>query len=128
MLFIFGAAFYQSVRGKVLDKAWVLKAAVIGIPMPWIAVEMGWFVAEYGRQPWAVGDILPVNVAASALSSTELWLSLAAIMILYTLFLIAEVYLMVKFSRKGPSSLKTGRYHFEQADSDKNKVSRQVEV
>ncbi|PWI33943.1 cytochrome bd-I ubiquinol oxidase subunit CydA [Vibrio albus] len=128
MLFIFGAAFYQSVRGKVIDKAWVLKAALIGIPMPWIAVEMGWFVAEYGRQPWAVGDILPVNVAASALSSAELWLSLAAIMILYTLFLIAEVYLMVKFSRKGPSSLKTGRYHFEQADSGENKVSRQVEV
>ena len=50
----------------------------------------------------------------------DLVLSLAAILILYTLFLIAEVYLMVKFARKGPSSLKTGRYHFENADSDEN--------
>ncbi len=128
MLLIFGAGFYYSVKRKVVDNAWVLKAAIIGIPMPWIAVEMGWFVAEYGRQPWAVGDILPVNVAASALSSAELWLSLAAIMILYTLFLIAEVFLMVKFARKGPSSLKTGRYHYEQTDSGENKVSRQVEA
>jgi cytochrome bd ubiquinol oxidase subunit I len=43
-------------------------------------------------------------------------------------FLIAEVYLMVKFARKGPSSLKTGRYHFEQNDAPQNVVSRQVEA
>ncbi|MCV6004456.1 cytochrome D ubiquinol oxidase subunit 1, partial [Escherichia coli] len=52
-----------------------------------------------------------------------------AILALYTVFLIAEVYLMLKFARKGPSSLKTGRYHFEQnADSVEDKVSRQVEA
>ena len=114
---------------KIEQKPWVLKAALFSIPLPWIAIEAGWFVAEFGRQPWAVGEILPVNVAASALTIEQLWTSLFAILALYTVFLIAEVYLMLKFARKGPSSLKTGRYHFEQNDSSvEDKVSRSVEV
>lgn len=129
MLFVFGAAFIQTCRQKIEQKRWILKAALFSIPLPWIAVETGWFVAEYGRQPWAVGEILPVHVASSALTAAELYLSLFAILALYTVFLIAEVYLMVKFARKGPSSLKTGRYHFEQdAQTAADQISRQVEA
>ncbi|HGS4747452.1 TPA: cytochrome ubiquinol oxidase subunit I [Vibrio cholerae] len=129
MLVVFGAAFIQTCRQKIEQKKWVLKAALFSIPLPWIAVETGWFVAEYGRQPWAVGEILPVNVAASALGAGEIITSMLAILALYTIFLIAEVYLMVKFARKGPSSLKTGRYHFEQgAESVQDQVNRQVEA
>ncbi|MEL7290785.1 MAG: cytochrome ubiquinol oxidase subunit I [Pseudomonadota bacterium] len=129
MLFVFGAAFVQTCRQKIEQKRWILRAALLSIPLPWIAVEAGWFVAEFGRQPWAVGEILPVHVAASALTAAEIWTSLFAILALYTVFLIAEVYLMVKFARKGPSSLKTGRYHFEQnPQSVEDKVSRQVEA
>jgi cytochrome d ubiquinol oxidase subunit I len=129
MLIVFGAAFIQSCRQKIEQKRWVLKAALFSIPLPWIAVETGWFVAEFGRQPWAVGEILPVNVASSALSAGQIYLSLFTILALYTVFLIAEVYLMLKFARKGPSSLKTGRYHFEQdANTLADKVSRQVEA
>ncbi|MBY7860707.1 cytochrome ubiquinol oxidase subunit I [Vibrio fluvialis] len=129
MLFVFGAAFVQTCRQKIEQKRWILKAALFSIPLPWIAVETGWFVAEFGRQPWAVGEILPVHTAASALSAAEIWTSLFAILALYTAFLIAEVYLMVKFARKGPSSLKTGRYHFEQnGNTVEDRVSRQVEA
>ncbi|WP_456295896.1 cytochrome ubiquinol oxidase subunit I [Vibrio sp. AK197] len=129
MLFVFGAAFIQTCRQKIEHNRWLMKAAVLSIPLPWIAVEAGWFVAEFGRQPWAVGEILPVHSAASALEAGQIWASLFAILALYTAFLIAEVYLMVKYARKGPSSLKTGRYHFEQdANSLDDKVSRQVEA
>ncbi|MDN3698115.1 MULTISPECIES: cytochrome ubiquinol oxidase subunit I [Vibrio] len=129
MLLIFGFAFIQTCRQKIGQKKWLLKAALYGMPLPWIAIEAGWFVAEFGRQPWAVGEILPVNVAVSALTMGQLWSSLFAILALYTVFLIAEVFLMVKFARKGPSSLKTGRYHFEQDENSvEDKVSRQVEV
>ncbi|MGB2078263.1 MAG: cytochrome ubiquinol oxidase subunit I [Vibrio sp.] len=129
MLLIFASAFVMTCRQKIGKHPLLLKAALFAIPLPWIAVETGWFVAEYGRQPWAVGEILPVNVAASALSRGEILTSIFAILALYTCFLIAEVYLMVKFARKGPSSLKTGRYHFEQNDtSEEGKVSRQVEA
>jgi cytochrome d ubiquinol oxidase subunit I len=98
------------------------------IPLPWIAIEAGWFVAEYGRQPWAVGEILPVDVAASALTPGQLWSSLGVIIAFYTVLLIAEVYLMLKFARKGPSSLKTGRYHFEQEGNAETNIDKAVEA
>jgi cytochrome d ubiquinol oxidase subunit I len=129
MLFVFGAAFVQTCRQKIEQKRWVLKAALFSIPLPWIAIEAGWFVAEYGRQPWAVGEILPTHVAASTLTVGELWTSLFLILALYSVFLVVEVYLMLKYTRQGPSSLKTGRYHFEQnANSVEDKVGRSVEV
>lgn len=129
MLLVFAAAFIQSCRQKIEKNKWVLRAAVWSIPLPWIAVELGWFVAEFGRQPWAVGEVLPVNIANSALTVGEIWTSLIAILVLYTLFLIAEVYLMTKFARKGPSILKTGRYHFEQGgNSATNSLNHQVEA
>lgn len=84
------------------------------IPLPWLACESGWFVAEYGRQPWAVGETLPTALANSSLSANDLIFSILLICGLYTLFFIAEMFLMIKFARRGPSSLHTGRYHFEQ--------------
>ncbi|MFH0256540.1 cytochrome ubiquinol oxidase subunit I [Vibrio rumoiensis] len=129
MLAVFAFAFIQTCRQRIEKHPLLLKAALFSIPLPWIAIEAGWFVAEYGRQPWAVGEILPTNVAASALSRGEILTSIFAIVAFYTCLLIAEVYLMVKFARKGPSSLKTGRYHFEQNDTSlEGKVSREVEA
>ena len=128
MLGIISAAFIQSCRHKITENKWVLKAALYGLPLPWIAVEAGWFVAEYGRQPWAVGEILPVSMAVSNLAPSDIITSLLAIIALYTVFLIAELYLMIKFARLGPSSLKTGRYHFETNDAPQNVVARQVEA
>ncbi|MGF1724093.1 cytochrome ubiquinol oxidase subunit I [Photobacterium nomapromontoriensis] len=128
MMAVIGAAFIQSCRHKITAKPWILKAALYSMPLPWIAIEAGWFVAEYGRQPWAVGEVLPVSMAVSSLTPSDVIASLLAIIALYTVFLIAEMYLMIKFARLGPSSLKTGRYHFETNDAPQNVVSRQVEV
>ncbi|ODA35955.1 cytochrome d terminal oxidase subunit 1 [Veronia pacifica] len=127
MLFIFGMSFYQTCSQRIGQKPWLLKLALFGIPLPWIASEAGWFVAEFGRQPWAVGEILPVRMAASNLPTSDVLISLATIIALYTVFLIVEMYLMFKFARLGPSSLKTGRYHFEQKGPEAD-LSRQVEV
>lgn len=128
LLFVFGMAFYQTCRQKIDEKRWVLKAAILSIPLPWIAAEAGWFIAEYGRQPWAVAEILPVHMAASNLSVAEIITSLVMIFALYTVFLVVEVYLMVKFARLGPSSLKTGRYHFEQQTSQQADLTRQLDA
>ncbi|WP_411751877.1 cytochrome ubiquinol oxidase subunit I [Serratia sp. (in: enterobacteria)] len=114
MLFIIGLSFLSVVRGRIGQKKWLLRAALYGLPLPWIAVEAGWFVAEYGRQPWAIGEVLPTAVATSSLTAGDILFSMGLICGLYTLFLVAEMYLMFKFARLGPSSLKTGRYHFEQ--------------
>ncbi|KFX06739.1 cytochrome d terminal oxidase subunit 1 [Pectobacterium betavasculorum] len=114
MLLIIGLSFWTVLRGKIGQKRWLHRIALYGIPLPWIAIEAGWFVAEYGRQPWAIGEILPTAVATSSLTAGDILFSMALICGLYTLFLVAEMYLMFKYARLGPSSLRTGRYHFEQ--------------
>jgi len=114
LLGIITFSFWSVIRNRVGKHRWLLKAALYGIPLPWIAVEAGWFVAEYGRQPWAIGEVLPTSVANSSLTVGDLLFSMLLICGLYTLFLVAEMYLMFKFARLGPSSLKTGRCHHEQ--------------
>lgn len=81
---------------------WALWGAVFIIPAPWIACEMGWFVAEYGRQPWTVDGILPTAMSVSHLGATELLITLAGFMIFYTVLFIVEMGLMLKYIRKGP--------------------------
>ena len=116
MFAIIGLSFVQICRRKIGTNRWLLKATICAIPLPWIACEAGWFVAEYGRQPWAIGEILPVNMAASNLPASSLWISIGLVYLFYTAFLIVEMFLMVKFAKMGPSALKTGRYHHEQSN------------
>jgi cytochrome d ubiquinol oxidase subunit I len=113
MLALIAVAFYYTCTRVFDQKRWLLKLLIISAPAPWIAAELGWFVAEFGRQPWSIGDILPTYLAVSSLTRGDLIGSIAALVLLYTVLLTAEVYLMQKFIRRGPSSLHTGRYHFE---------------
>ena len=113
MLFLFVTGFVLMARRRLERQRWLLRAFLYGIPLPWIAIETGWFVAEYGRQPWAIGEILPTFLATSSLTKEDLMISLGGFIAFYTALAIIEFYLMFKFARLGPSSLHTGRYHFE---------------
>jgi cytochrome d ubiquinol oxidase subunit I len=117
MLFIFAMAFYYCATRVADQKRWLMRMAVWGIPLPWIAAETGWFVAEVGRQPWTISGVLPTNLSVSSISSEQLWISIGGFALFYTVLLIIEMYLMIKYVRLGPSSLHTGRYFFEQAAS-----------
>jgi cytochrome d ubiquinol oxidase subunit I len=110
---LLGLSLFHTVNGTFLKQRWLMRWAVLFIPMPWIAAELGWFVAEYGRQPWTIYGVLPTHLSVSSLSVNSLYGSLAGFVLFYTGLLIIEMYLMVKFARKGPSSLGTGRYHSE---------------
>lgn len=113
MLFVFAAGFWLNATRRLEQNRWLLRIAVLILPAPWIACELGWFVAEFGRQPWAIGEVLPTFLATSSLTTGDLVFSLAGFLTFYTLLLVIEVFLMVKFARLGPSSLGLGRYHFE---------------
>jgi len=115
MLLLFLLGFYYNAKRVIQDKRWLLRAFLFSIPVPWIAAETGWFVAEFGRQPWAIGEVLPTSIAASTLTASDLIISLSAFVIFYTALFLIEMYLMFKFGRQGPSSLHTGRYHHETA-------------
>ncbi|ASL26164.1 cytochrome ubiquinol oxidase subunit I [Azotobacter chroococcum] len=121
MLVLFACAFWASARKNEESKPWLLKFALYSLPLPWIATQTGWFVAEHGRQPWTIGGVLPTHLSASSLTTADLWGSLLALIAFYTLLLVVEMYLMIRFARLGPSSLHTGRYHFEQLEHSADK-------
>lgn len=92
-------------RTKKLENAkWLLWIALWSIPLSFIATEAGWIVAEIGRQPWIVQDLLPVQAAVSALSVQSVIISFSLFFILFTALLIAEVRIMLNQVRKGPEN------------------------
>ncbi len=114
MLLVFALSFYFSnIRGGLLGRRWLLRMAFYSLPLPWLAAEAGWIVAEYGRQPWSIGEILPTYLGVSSLSAGDLYFSLGGFVLFYTFLFVVEMYLMLRYARLGPSSLHSGRYHFE---------------
>ena len=116
MLGVFILSFYYNAHRIIEQKRWLLWAAVLSIPLPWIAIEFGWIVAEYGRQPWAISEVLPTFLATSSLTVNDILISLTGFIVFYTGLAIVEAWLMIKFIKQGPSSLHTGKYHFELPD------------
>ncbi|QTR50347.1 cytochrome ubiquinol oxidase subunit I [Candidatus Thiothrix anitrata] len=113
MLIVFALSFYYTAKKTAYEKRWLMRLAFFSLPLPWIAIESGWFVAEYGRQPWAIGEVLPTFLGTSTLTEWDLIGSIAGFVFFYTILLVVEMYLMIKFAKQGPSSLHTGRYHHE---------------
>ena len=102
MLALFVCAFYYSTKHKITKPRWLLKSALYGLPLPWIACEAGWFVAEYGRQPWSIAEVLPVHTSVSNLAVSDVVITLVAYSAFYTGMFIIGFYLMKKFAKKGP--------------------------
>jgi cytochrome d ubiquinol oxidase subunit I len=115
LLFLFAAAFYFLAVRNLAPQRWLLKLALWSIPLPWIAAELGWIVAEYGRQPWTIAEVLPTFLSVSNIPVSNVYASLAGFIAFYTALLVVEVYLLLKYIKLGPSSLGTGRYEMEAA-------------
>lgn len=118
MLALFGLAFYFALKGQYVEKRKFLWLCLLMLPAPWLAIEAGWFVAEYGRQPWTIYGVLPTYLSVSTVSKASVIGSMVGFISFYTFLLIIEMYLMVKFTRMGPASLGTGRYEGESAHDD----------
>jgi cytochrome bd ubiquinol oxidase subunit I len=70
--------------------------------LPWIAAELGWCVAEVGRQPWVIEGVLPTFLAVSSLSASNVLTTLVGFVAFYSTLLLVDIYLMVKAIRIGP--------------------------
>lgn len=101
-LALFALAFTTSSLNQYERRPWLLRWALLFLPMPYLASELGWFVAEYGRQPWSIYGILPTSDSVSTLSDKSLYFSLAGFILFYTALLITMMTLMIKVARKGP--------------------------
>jgi cytochrome d ubiquinol oxidase subunit I len=96
---VFAAAFLL-VTLRRWDR-WILRAAVLILPLPWIAAEAGWVLAEIGRQPWAVDGVLPTFLGASSLTVAQLWTTIIGFTLIYGT-LAVEVGLIARTIRRGP--------------------------
>ena len=101
---LFGTAFYFSATRRLDRYKLFLYAALFSLPLPWLAIELGWIVAEYGRQPWVIEGVLPTFLGVSGTSASNVLLSLIGFVVFYSGLAIADVYLMVKYIRLGPEA------------------------
>jgi cytochrome d ubiquinol oxidase subunit I len=97
-----GTFFYLCSRRMTVRSRALLWIAVFSIPLPWLAAELGWFVAEYGRQPWIIEGVLPTAYAVSQLGIVDILLTLAGFVALYSVLAVVEISLMFKYVRRGP--------------------------
>lgn len=97
----FAWAFYLATVRRLETRSFLI-LAVCSLPLPWIAIEAGWFIAEYGRQPWVIEGVLPTFLAASKLSVVDLAITIAVYVTLYTTLAVIEVRLMMKYIKRGP--------------------------
>ena len=102
---LFAGAFYLATRHRFDRHPWFLKLAFFSLPLPWIAIEVGWIVAEYGRQPWAVDGVLPTFLGVSRTSVGNVWLSLTGFVIFYSALAVVDAFLLVRTIGRGPDGL-----------------------
>lgn len=103
LLILVTATFFVLSARHALDRyPLLLRIAVWSIPLPWIAVEMGWMVAEFGRQPWIIEGVLPTAVAVSNLGAFSVLLTIAGFVLIYTVLFIIEMGLMLRAIKIGP--------------------------
>ena len=101
---LFSIGFYLAARRRIAQSPVFLKTALWILPLPWVAAELGWFVAEHGRQPWAIEGVLPTFLAVSPIPTSSVALSLAGFVIFYTVLAVIDVFLLKKYVKLGPGS------------------------
>jgi cytochrome d ubiquinol oxidase subunit I len=99
---LFAVAFVLASKRQLTKYRSFLWAALLSLPLPWFAAELGWIVAEVGRQPWVIEGVLPTFLAVSSLSAANVWITLVGFVAFYTTLAVVDVYLMVKTVEAGP--------------------------
>lgn len=101
-ILFFAIVWYYHKKEKLQENRWLLKLGLWSILLAYIATQAGWLVAEVGRQPWAIQDVLPVHAAVSGLSAGSVITTFMLFLVLFTVLLVAEINIMVKQIKKGP--------------------------
>src|SRR6201984_1707041 len=98
---LFAVVFWDASH-RNFSRRWLLRLMLWSLPLPWIAAELGWIVAEYGRQPWAIDGVLPTFLAVSSVSVAQVLVTLTGFVLFYSSLLVVDVILMLKYIRMGP--------------------------
>ncbi len=92
----------SNAQRQCLLPVWLCWAAIVMVPLAYIASESGWLVAEFGRQPWTIQDMLPTWAAVSDLNAGSVALTFILFLILFTTMLAVEISILLKQIKKGP--------------------------
>lgn len=97
LLFFIVAIIAGRFRPRWLDNKFILWLGILSIPLVWVCSESGWVVAEVGRQPWIIQDLMPAGVAISDVSASSVQFTFWMFAVLFTALLIAEVSIMLHY-------------------------------
>ncbi len=101
-IMVFILALFFLYRGTLLKNRWFLRIALYSILLPYVAGELGWVLAEMGRQPWIIQDLMPVSAAVSQISTGSVITTFILFAVLFTVLLIAEISIMIRQIKLGP--------------------------
>lgn len=101
-ILLFMIIVYLSMKDKLGNKKLLLKLSILTFPLGFIASQAGWIVAEVGRQPWAIQDLLPTAIATTRIDATSVITTFTLFAVLFTVLLIAEIKIMVTQIKSGP--------------------------
>lgn len=101
-ILFFAVVWFYAKKREIINEKWLLKISLWSIPLSYLAAQLGWIVAEFGRQPWAIQDILPLEAAVSGVPVGNVITTFVLFTIIFTALLIAAVTIMVKQIKKGP--------------------------
>lgn len=102
---IFLAFLFFTLKGKIAEQRWLLPIGVLSFFLGHVAQQMGWVVAEVGRQPWAIQGLMPVKVATTNLAVSNVQATFFMFLAIFTLLLIAEIKIMMKQISIGPEGV-----------------------
>jgi len=91
-------------RNKLLESPLLLKAMLFSIPLPYLAIQLGWIVTELGRQPWIVWGMMRTSDAASPIAASQVIMTLIGFTLVYSLLGFAGYYLIYKHAKQGPAT------------------------
>lgn len=104
LLLVLVLVWWQARRGRLEGTRWLLHAGLWSIALAYVAGQAGWVVAEVGRQPWAIQDLLPVGASVSSLSAGSVQFTFFVFLLIFTLLLIAEVRIMCRAIKRQPDA------------------------
>ena len=101
-ILFFAVVLFLFYRSDFLKHKYLHIAAIVLVPLAYIASESGWLVAEFGRQPWTIQDMLPVSASVSNVTSGSVALTFFLFLVLFTTMLAVEISILLKQIKKGP--------------------------
>lgn len=102
LLLLMGAVLWAEYKKRLTSMTWLQWAALLSIPLVYVAGQAGWIVAEVGRQPWVIEGLLPVKAAVSSVSVAAVQTTFFIFVAIFTLFLVIELRILTNAIKKGP--------------------------